>query len=184
MGIDVYLSWPKMTKKEKMAQMTGFSTHAGCVGYLREAYHGGPYPSKMLVREAFEAPKCKARIPAALMRERLTHVTEPVRGVGINAAAMIEIVNKIKEMVDQGKEPGECGRFGVININPAELPAEKYEFEAMTVEEAVRERCRVLYPDMAPTDVEKLIQSYRDFVSLAEKMEEKRGKPCMVYASY
>lgn len=184
MGIDVYLSWPKMTKKEKMAQMTGFSTHAGCVGYLREAYHGAPYPSKMLVREAFESPKCKARIPAALMRERLTHVTEPMRGVGINAAVMAEITKKISEMVDQGKEPGDVGRFGVIRIDPAEIPPEKYEFEAMTVEEAVRARCRVIYPDMLPDDVEKLLQSYRDFVLLAERMEKKRGKPCMVYASY
>lgn len=54
MGIDIYMSWDGMTDDEKQAQYTGFDATAGSVGYLREAYHGGPYATKTLVPEAFE----------------------------------------------------------------------------------------------------------------------------------
>ena len=54
MGIDIYLTWDDITDDEKQAQYTGFHTTAGNVGYLREAYHGGPYATRTLVPEAFE----------------------------------------------------------------------------------------------------------------------------------
>ena len=41
------------------------------VGYLRENYHGGPYVTRYLVREAFEAEKHEVAIPTAVLRERL-----------------------------------------------------------------------------------------------------------------
>lgn len=55
MGIDVYLRWDGMTDAERNAQYTGFevSERAGGLGYLREAYHGSPYATKVLVPEAF-----------------------------------------------------------------------------------------------------------------------------------
>jgi hypothetical protein len=52
-------------------QVTGFSAERGHVGYLREAYHGGPYVTKYLVAEAFAAQGREAAIPAATLRERL-----------------------------------------------------------------------------------------------------------------
>jgi hypothetical protein len=79
MGIDIYLRWDGMTKEEEQQQYTGFSVVAGNVGYLREAYHGGPYATKILVREAFESEDGTAEIPASVMRARLTSVTEPAR---------------------------------------------------------------------------------------------------------
>ena len=82
MGIDVYLEWENMDEEEKQAQATGFSITSGNVGYLREAYHGGPYATRILVREAFDADNCRAAIPAAVLRERLTRVTEPSYGSG------------------------------------------------------------------------------------------------------
>lgn len=54
MGIDVYLRWRNQTSDEHNAQMTGFSLISGNVGYLREAYHGGPYATRVLVPEAFD----------------------------------------------------------------------------------------------------------------------------------
>lgn len=54
MGIDIYMNWDGMTDDEKRAQYTGFDSTAGNVGYLREAYHGGPYATRTLVPEAFE----------------------------------------------------------------------------------------------------------------------------------
>jgi hypothetical protein len=183
-GIDIYLSWPKMTKKQKEAQRVGFSVYDGNTGYLREAYHGAPYPSKILVREAFESKTNKAKIPASLMRERLTHVTEPARGVGINAAVMNEVIKKIAEMVDKEKPEGALGRFGVLHVDPGTFPPEKLDNDAMTVEEAVIKRCQINYPEMQPEEVARMLQSYRDFVDLAEQMEKKTGKPCTVYTSY
>jgi hypothetical protein len=71
MGIDIYAAWKGQTKKEKEAQCTGFSTLHGHVGYLREAYHGSPYATQFLVREAFESEGGKAAIAAAVLRKRL-----------------------------------------------------------------------------------------------------------------
>lgn len=79
MGIDIYASWEGMTKKEKEAQFTGFSVTSGHVGYLREAYHGSPYATKFLVKEAFEAENSEADIPARVLRERLPETLEIVK---------------------------------------------------------------------------------------------------------
>jgi hypothetical protein len=72
MGIDIYTRWKGQTDEETQAQMTGFSVVHGHVGYLREAYHGEPYATKYLLREAFEHPD-RCRIPASVLRSRLPH---------------------------------------------------------------------------------------------------------------
>ena len=73
MGIDIYARWPAQTEAEKEAQCTGFSIEHGHVGYLREAYHGEPYATRVLVPEAFdhETHPEGAPIQAATLRERL-----------------------------------------------------------------------------------------------------------------
>ncbi len=72
MGIDIYASWTGQTDDERAAQVTGFSIAHGHVGYLREAYHGEPYATRILVPEAFdEEYEAGAPIPAATLRERL-----------------------------------------------------------------------------------------------------------------
>ena len=76
MGIDIYAWWPRQTKDEKTAQCTGFSVVDGDVGYLREAYHGEPYATRYLVREAFDAKNGKAKISAKKLRARLPKTVE------------------------------------------------------------------------------------------------------------
>lgn len=71
MGIDIYMKWEGQTEAEKKQQLMGFSVEHGHVGYLREAYHGEPYATQFLLKEAFEAEDCQAQIPAAVLRERL-----------------------------------------------------------------------------------------------------------------
>jgi len=71
MGIDIYAKWRNQTKKEREAQFTGYSTVHGHVGYLREAYHGGPYVTRYLLKEAFDSDKGEAKIPAKVLRQRL-----------------------------------------------------------------------------------------------------------------
>ncbi len=78
MGIDIYASWRGQTKKEAKAQITGFSVVHGHGGYLREAYHGGPYATEFLVAEAFE-DRGGVQIPAAVLRERLPQALELVK---------------------------------------------------------------------------------------------------------
>ena len=73
MGIDIYARWNGQSAQEIDAQCTGFSVVHGHVGYLREAYHGEPYATHYLVREAFEAPEHTSAIAAAVLRERLPH---------------------------------------------------------------------------------------------------------------
>ena len=71
MGIDIYMRWEGMTEADREKQITGFDATVGDVGYLREAYHGGPYATKYLVEEAFEDGAGDVHIPAKELRERL-----------------------------------------------------------------------------------------------------------------
>ena len=95
MGIDVYLSWNGQTPEEIAAQDEAYlNLDAGAVGYLRESYSGGPYVTKILARDAFESPSREARIPAAVLRERLTRVTEPAYGFDAGDVAVREITEQ------------------------------------------------------------------------------------------
>ncbi len=76
MGIDIYTRWEGQTEEEKRAQICGFDITVGGVGYLREAYHGEPYATRYLVREAFEGPTATAQIRASVLRERLPRTIE------------------------------------------------------------------------------------------------------------
>ena len=71
MGIDIYMRWDGMTEGDREKQITGFDATVGDVGYLREAYHGGPYATKYLVEEAFENGVGDVHIPAKELRKRL-----------------------------------------------------------------------------------------------------------------
>lgn len=79
MGIDIYMRWNGQTKQEREAQFKGFDTTIGDAGYLREAYHGGPYATEVLVKECFEGESCTQRIPAATLRARLPETIETVK---------------------------------------------------------------------------------------------------------
>lgn len=71
MGIDIYARWKSHTAEELKEQMAAwFSVTDGKLGYLREAYHGGPYATHYLCSEVF-LQKREARIPATRLRLRL-----------------------------------------------------------------------------------------------------------------
>ena len=75
MGFDVYMRWKGQTETERARQYTGYSIVHGHVGYLREAYHGEPYATHILVPEAFDG-EGETPIPAAVLRERLPAALE------------------------------------------------------------------------------------------------------------
>jgi hypothetical protein len=56
MGIDIYMRPNRLDSDGGVGysdEASGFDTTAGQHGYLREAYHGGPYVTEVLVPEAF-----------------------------------------------------------------------------------------------------------------------------------
>jgi len=122
MGIDIYMKWRGMSKKDKESQMMGFSVTHGHTGYLREAYHGEPYATKELVPESFNSKTGEAKIKAEILSQRLPRVLE------LAAERNINLYNGDHQ--------------------------------------------------------EGVLQSYRDFVGLAEKMEAKTGTPVTIIASY
>lgn len=170
MGIDIYLEWDGIKEDDKQAQWrTGFSVTSGDVGYLREAYHGGPYATKILCREAFESETCRARIPAEILRERLTNVTEPAYTKNSGHDTAMQMLTMLQN----------------IGVKFVGGPIQKKDTTApMTVEEAIRERQRRIYADDSEEDTDRIIRSFRDFVALAEQKERETGKPCTVYASH
>ena len=75
MGIDVYLKWKGMSENERKKQFTGFDITKGNVGYLREAYHGEPYATKVLISEDWDSqPDEGFKIPNKTLVERLPEV--------------------------------------------------------------------------------------------------------------
>lgn len=87
MGIDIYMRWKGQEEEEHKAQITtGYSVESGDVGYLREAYHGGPFVTRFLVSEAFairDIPSDEdcmddgyVPIPAKVLRERLNEAVK------------------------------------------------------------------------------------------------------------
>jgi hypothetical protein len=104
MGIDIYAEWDGMTDGEKDEQVSGWlSANAGASGYLREAYHGGPYATRVLMPEAFESATGE-RIPAAILRKRLPEtlaaVIERQREVYDEASDSEDTVATLKSFTD------------------------------------------------------------------------------------
>jgi hypothetical protein len=94
MGIDIYLRWQGMTEEERAAQRAGYSVVYGHVGYLREAYHGEPYGTRVLVPEAFESTpgddvgeEGAVRIPTWVLRNRLPVALSAARERALRSTA-------------------------------------------------------------------------------------------------
>lgn len=189
MGIDIYLEWEGKDKRAKDDQMgTGFSTTSGHVGYLREAYHGGPYATQILVKEAFESDDCRAEIPAAVMRARLTNAGPAAKNCNMGHAMSVlmgKLLSGAMANEDIAEDPDKFLAKLQDEINNSdELEAPECLTPDMSVEEAAYERCMRLYPDGGAEHAQDVVQSFRDFVALAERRERETGKPCTVYASY
>ena len=170
MGIDIYMVWDNQTQEEHEAQLTGFSTVHGHVGYLREAYHGGPYATQLLFPEAFVGGSEGAVIASSLLRERMTKVpVEPSPEVLTGHNTAVLVMESMKSMGFDRVDPP--------TIKPATL-------ESMTVEEAIIERSmRVYGEDENSQETQEILKSFRDFVSLYETLET-QGKNPRIIASY
>lgn len=199
MGIDVYLTWKNMTPAEKEKQSSySFSIEGGEAGYLREAYHGGPYATHILVREAFEeADDEPVAIPAAVMRERMTHVTEPARGCDAGSHIAAAFNRCAQQIVERAAAKTEEDTPDVIlqsfsNIAQAAMDELQNpdnnrppETEPMSVTEAIHSRGYNIYGHSNPEDyIKKSLTSFEAFVALAERKEKETGEPCQILASW
>lgn len=74
MGIDIYATWRDQSAADRDKQAAAWLSAAdGDVGYLREAYHGAPYATRVLVPEAFDLETYPEGAPilASTLRKRL-----------------------------------------------------------------------------------------------------------------
>lgn len=192
MGIDIYTNWKGQKEEEEKAQVTGFSVTSGNVGYLREAYHGGPYVTRFLVKEAFEDAENhedgEVPIPASVLRERLP------------GAVFLSVY---RDWIVYGENP----RVGEVDLSDAKIEKGK-ELESPEFQEALAKAFGEIkavkeggggdeiVAAMTEEQVEatkKLIESgkldgvqkaFVDFVELAEQKEKETGEPVRVYASW
>ena len=124
MGIDIFAKWDGMSQAEEDEQHRAvFRADLGRLGYLREAYHGEPYATKVLVPEAFE--ELRVPIYAARLEDRL----------------------------------------------PATLVV-------------AEQRERAIYGLTDQAEIDRVLNSYRDFVALCARKEAETGEPCLIVASY
>jgi hypothetical protein len=66
----------------------------------------------------------------------------------------------------------------------ANIPAKKLRERLPETLRLAEERERTLYNAKTPEEIEPVLQSYRAFVELCERMEAKTGKPVKIIASY
>jgi hypothetical protein len=177
MGIDVYLNWRGKSEADKKAQFTGFSTQAGNVGYLREAYHGGPYATAVLISENWDdQPDDGFVIPAAGLRKRLP------------ATVMTAIYRNHVVYGERLDDPS------FVNFDDAGWTVVKDRLLAVFAEAAnARKRGQDFKPNEEQTRAAEVLIASRklapsalafvDFVLLAERKEAETGQPCTIIVS-
>ena len=172
MGIDIYATWRGQTSAESDAQATGFSVVHGHVGYLREAYHGGPYVTKYFVAEAFDAADGEAPIPASVLRERLP-------------AAVLMHMYREQKLYGNGKDPARVHDLAALKAAIANV------FGSEMADVSHADFVEALQPESIAT-AKQLIdggalsdraRAFVDFVDLCERKERELGEPCIIVAS-
>jgi hypothetical protein len=173
MGIDIYTKWKGQTEEERQLQFTGFDIYAGKFGYLREAYHGSPYITKYLLKEAYEAQDGVAKIPAQTLKERL-----PI--------AVLMSYYRDNKIYKENPDPSILTDFNELQkaltkIFTLEITDDTHEsFARECTPEQIESVKKILAlgVKLQPTQ-----QSFVDFVELCERKEKETGEPCEIHFS-
>jgi hypothetical protein len=116
MGVDVYLRWKGQTAEEEAAQITGFSTVSGHVGYLRESYSGPPMSGLVVLFP--ESWDDDGPVPAATLRERLPAALEAVKERYADWDRVDEAVKSYVDFVDLAeRKEAESGEPCTVHIS-------------------------------------------------------------------
>lgn len=172
MGIDIYATWRDQTEAESDAQATGFGAVHGHVGYLREAYHGGPYVTMYFVAEAFDSADGEATIQASVLRDRLP------------AAVLMHLYREHK-LYGDGKDPAQVHDLAALKAAIASVPAQVRDVTHIDFVQALKPES--IATAMQLIDGGMLSESARafvDFTELCERKERELGQPCRIVASY
>jgi hypothetical protein len=172
MGIDIYATWRGQSEAESDAQATGFSATHGHVGYLREAYHGGPYVTMYFVAEAFDSESGEAEIQAATLRDRLP------------AAVLMHLYREHK-LYGDGKDPARVNDLTALTAAIASVPAQlrdvtHIDFVESLKPESIATAVQMIDGGMLP----ETARAFVDFVELCERKERELGEACTIVASY
>lgn len=175
MGIDIYTKWKGQTEEEHQAQFTGFSTEAGQYGYLREAYHGSPYITKYLLKEAYEATDGIAKIPASTLKERL-----PIAVLmSFYRDKKVYKENPDPSFIDLEKDPNGLSKV-LTKVFSLEIKDDTHESFAREVKpEQIGYANALIEKGLLPPTQ----QSFVDFVALCERKEAETGEPCEIHFS-
>jgi hypothetical protein len=168
MGIDVYMSWPHQTKTEREAQMTVFSVEDGHLGYLREAYHGGPYATVALLPEGFVGDG-EVEIKATILRRRLA-------GSVFVALAREQLVYGEMGDAKRNETIGEA----IERIFNKEIRDRRATEIAASLS---NEQRRAVEQMIATRNLPKVALAFVDFVELAERKEKETGQPVTITVS-
>ena len=182
MGIDIYARWKGQTRRERKAQVTGFSTVHGHVGYLREAYHGGPYVTRFLVREVFEASDAEAAIAASHLRARLPLAVLMALFRYAKVYGDEEPGPRILPMNGEGDVPKAIAALYAPGgeIDRARKGEEGDSFARNVPKVAIQACSEAIASRMLP----EFALAFVDFVELCERKEAQTGEPCRIVASY
>lgn len=200
MGIDIHAAWHGMTDEDKQAQIEArrkSSADMGHVGYLREAYHGKPFATHVLVRECFTAENNCSFIPfwASDLRERLPRAVfaDLIREAEIHGnakcrALLMEIgiepkLDTFQYQADINEDPEFVQRqIAKIMEISSTTPEETDEYLGDTPKVFELDEISELIDELSPHLCS--VKSLRDFVHLASQKERETGLPTMIMADY
>jgi hypothetical protein len=181
MGIDVYAKWDGQTAAERDAQITGYSIVSGHVGYLREAYHGEPYATRVLFPECWDDVLLEDQgLRGPLDKEDLKYFCEK-KGVSFE-----DVHKRSHSMLKELREF--FGEYRQIEFDP---PSNTFTqntgamaIPAATLRERLDDAINATAQRYADDPiVGEAIKSVVAFVELYEKLE-REGKHPRVYVSY
>lgn len=175
---------PDGPKREKLQKKVNeaFDAMMGA-GYLREAYHGGPYVTKHLVREGWSKKKVRGEtrdgipIPAMTLRKRLP-------------AAVLLAIYREHVVYAEDQDPGHVVDDGngsavaaVLSKVFASMGGDGQD-EAELVKAMTFEQLKGAAELIASGKVPEEARQFVDFVKAAEEYEALTGKPARVRVSY
>lgn len=156
MGIDVYASWPDMRIWDRVQMYQG--AHPG---YLRESYHGDPYPSHCLLEEAFDG---------------VEEGEQTAREIASNA--LMAVLRQPDDVIATTPMPPGGSLYYGVPMPAAVLRARLPE----TLRLAIQRVQQIYHGTIQEQD--EACREYTEFVELCEAKEREHGVPVRIIVSY
>lgn len=189
MGIDIYARARRQAQEQ--ADLKYNEKYSGKRGYLREAYHGGPYATKLLVQEAFDADyedmekdedgdSLGVQISAETLKERLpaTVLLAGYRHVKLYGG---DKDDKFCVNLDDGEEGAKQFADHMKGVFES-MKDNTHRFLAGSIPEEALEKAQAILD--SGEEINPIAKEFVDFVKFCEDTEKETGEPTFIYASY